>query len=332
MLIGVTVTTALLFLLIEGRAIANQDILDDLDADRASWASLACESLYLGAVQLTGAGGFSPLSRLGKLLLLGYSIVVLFTIESYTANLAVAMITKKAAACNTFEQCAARGDRSCVRAGTAMDELLTAAYGEQLGGQIVRTTSEWGSQRAGECELAVIAKLILDLQRVSEEHNSDCSIERVGVEPVSVIDGGWMGKLDYMDHCTSVVFDALRPHFIALRSSGKIAELTRELLAAANTRIGAPCVEASTRSLATFGVEQLTGPLVVYAAVVVLVLTWWCTSRATKRMRTVPTEASAAPDKDVTAVVPSDDAKILALSVAELKTLLQQNLPASEAP
>jgi len=238
--LGCTLVTAFAFIMIEGRAVADQDRFDDFEAADAPWYSLVGEALYLGFIQLTGAGGYNPGTTLGKLLFAGYSLFVLFAVNSYTANLAASAITTQVAKCNSFEACTAKGHRVCVRSGTASDSVVTRLHGE-LGEQIVRTTSEWMSLDAGDCEIIAAPKVILDLQKVDGDYNEDCSIERIGVHPINTMDGGWMAKVDYMDRCTSVVNDALLPHMLELQDSGRLAELKAELLASANTRTGATC-------------------------------------------------------------------------------------------
>ena len=189
--LGCTLVTAFAFIMIEGRAVADQDRFDDFEAADASWYSLVGEALYLGFIQLTGAGGYNPGTTLGKLLFAGYSLFVLFAVNSYTANLAASAITTQVAKCNSFEACTAKGHRVCVRSGTASDSVVTRLHGE-LGEQIVRTTSEWMSLDAGDCEIIAAPKVILDLQKVDGDYNEDCSIERIGVHPINTMDGGWM--------------------------------------------------------------------------------------------------------------------------------------------
>jgi len=120
--------------------------------------------------------------------------------------------------------------------------------------------------------MVAMSSAILDQQKVSEEANPDCSIARIGVEPINTMAGGWMGKADYNDRCTSVLYDALRSHFLELRSSDVLHQLMMQRLSDADTRTGAACSDEVELETSQFGVKQLLGPLVVHAAVLAIVL------------------------------------------------------------
>lgn len=92
--LALTALHALVYAVIEGRR--NTNIFSAADPrpdDHSSWlvrrcrrAQLCCYRLgrteYYAAVQVTGVGGDEPLSGLGKLLLLGYSILILFFVTA----------------------------------------------------------------------------------------------------------------------------------------------------------------------------------------------------------------------------------------------------------
>ena len=124
--LGATLLTALVYLYVEGRA--NEE--DALPQDAPRLARLA-NTIYLGVLQITGAGGYTPVTGQGKLLLAGYSVFILFVVNSYTANLAAAMVVQsQTATCTSFEQCAGQnGDRICLARSTATDALMTKHYG-----------------------------------------------------------------------------------------------------------------------------------------------------------------------------------------------------------
>jgi hypothetical protein len=82
-------------------------------------------AMYQGLTTFTGAGSFDPVTRGGKLMSLSFSFVVLVLVSSYTANLAVVLVTQELnEPCSTLAECVIPGtrDKVCVLPGSAEEE------------------------------------------------------------------------------------------------------------------------------------------------------------------------------------------------------------------
>ena len=294
--LGATVLTALVYLYVEGRA--NEQ--DALPQDTPRLARLG-NAIYLGVLQITGAGGYTPVTGQGKILLAGYSIFILFVVNSYTANLAAAMVVKgQGGMCTSFEECAGQnGDRICLARSTATDALMTEQYGSVYGDQFVKTDltpgSEWTTEAEGKCELVVMPKLLLDIEKVTKRSNSACTITQIGYKAVVPAEGGWHGKADYRDRCTSTTIDAMASLFLTMRNTGRLDALKASLISRATT-LDQPCAAFQAADSLTFDVMNLLGPLLLLAAVILCVLACGCANA----LRGVRHNAVAASDESAT--------------------------------
>ena len=136
---------------------------------------------------------------------------------------------------------------------------------------------EWTAEAEGRCELVVMPKLLLDIEKVTKRSNAACTITQIGYEAVVPAEGGWHGQADYRERCTSTTIDAMASLFLSMRNTGRLDALKASLVAKATT-LDSPCSASQGAEASSFDVMNLLGPLLLLASVILCVLACSCAS------------------------------------------------------
>jgi len=274
---GISLATSLLYLVVEAN-------VDDSDFDPSSPIYLnVLRSAWMGLVQFTAAGGFSPRTCSGKLLVLTYSAFILLLVSAYTANLvAYLAVHHETRTCESVDACVKTGERFCVRQGTIADDWFSSAYHElEESGQIFRCQENpWVCVRRQECTLVVQPSMMYELASRNLDYNEDCAMTRVGVGSLKYFGGGWMTKVDYSDKCTSLFNDALGSHMLALQADGQLDALVKDLYASTSTQ--ASCSSNQDDEIeeeTSLPVPAVAGALVIHGFVACVVSLALCCQR-----------------------------------------------------
>mmetsp|Transcript_9118 Transcript_9118/g.20291 ORF Transcript_9118/g.20291 Transcript_9118/m.20291 type:complete len:581 (-) Transcript_9118:58-1800(-) len=267
--LGVTFVTAALYYFLE----AHRNEEDLGHPDRGTLPRV-CDAQCMGLYLFTQAGGFTPSSGCGKLLVLTYSLVVLLLVTAYTANLAAGLVqNNQVDACLSLSSCLSRGSSVCVVRSTPFEEWLldpTNKYAYLRPPKLVSTSGDpFAGIIDGSCDMVLEGFEDTKLALRRQEVNGDCTLSILDRDLLSLA-SGWMGSTDHQNYCTSLILDALSIHFIRMEVDGILSRLATEYVESRATQ--ASCTKDSTSDIQQqWDIRSMLGGLSIHVLCMILV-------------------------------------------------------------
>lgn len=241
------------------------------DLSGSSLCANGTHSLYLALLQVTGAGGFTPVTWHGRILLASWAWYILLFIATYTANLASFLVVQSTADADisSLTSAMAAGMRLCTWPTSPSGEWFSQHYEYSNTYEVLDDgTATISYLNAGYCDGAIMNSFSWSQDQNSLELNSDCATTLRGSN-LNSRSGGWMVKVDWFEKCSVVVKEGLRVHFVKMAEDGTLDTATTELQEAFWTRPGSvPCGETAisevTSETTSLHFEDMSGPTLIH--------------------------------------------------------------------
>eukprot|EP00971_Amphidinium_carterae_P325838 6456336-Amphidinium_carterae.1 len=268
----------------------------------------------MAVMEFTGNGSMDPHTLMGKLLALSYSVFILLLVSAYTATLAAFQVVRASeTSCSDLVSCLQEGKTLCTEwpAGADSEWLLSSAGLPWLAtsNQLVRTSTLTASLQAGECDMLFTSAQDLENWKLNADANPDCDLQQLGPS-VQSMSMGWMGKVNDLGLCTSMMLEVLGIYTHELLINGETDDsVTASRLALASRP---PCSTGDTtyenENSPKFTVGDVLGSLALHVVVMTLVALN-IGGGLLRRWFTPAQRQQKAPDSfDVAAVEPSSQA------------------------
>lgn len=281
-LVGIVIITSWIYLGVEHRYNAVEF------PPHLTLYSKVYNATFIGFVQIFTYGSFRPKTQLGKLVISSYSFLCLLVIATYTANLATMLITEiDVEHCKTFEDCASHKDnRFCMNRGSSIADYIKLNYPALFtNGQAV--LGEMGANfeniREKNCEFAISTHLEYEFNVINKRFNPNCGLARVTGDALFKSVGGWIGRLDYTDRCTSVLLDSIRFHLLELAINGGLDSIYDNLMTRKRSRSDCPIITNEPSSIA-ISASDLSGVLFIHGFFIVISVAGFAYKRNKKKV------------------------------------------------
>mmetsp|Transcript_111690 Transcript_111690/g.216310 ORF Transcript_111690/g.216310 Transcript_111690/m.216310 type:complete len:573 (-) Transcript_111690:93-1811(-) len=233
-------------------------------------------SAWTGCMHTTTIQSFLPVTWLGRLLVLSWSLHSIFVLETYSSNLAANLVVQKESDMKwtSIEHVIADGARICVRPGSGEQYMKDTfpAYD-----RVITSEANPAVQVAkGRCEAGIMWKTQYDIALGNQDANPDCSLYQIGGR-LSVGMGGWSVFQDWHSSCTAFLGDVLHVIFDRLVELGELEKLYKTVLLKETQTRKSNCnqVVPYGAQSASMGIDAVAGIFLLHFVVALVVLAFF---------------------------------------------------------